>query len=417
MSRKAFMKVKAVVCHCGEGSRVVVSGYLGRMEFSAGLGEWPIPVSILRKEVADFRFNDHYREYFDGLDCSGAEEIFSGEITAINRRKVEFVDSVTPGHTYAYWIGLQGGDTPSTGPVVVRVRDPRIWWPYREVNRRLEEMAARHPHRVSMESCGTTVQGRGIPVLRAGNRQRFVALIGAIHAGESGPELLIPAVERLLEENPNLLDRVGILLLPEVNIDERERQVEGEPEYLRTNANGVDLNRNFPAGWEVIDDSYGLISSDPDAVTYRGGAPASEPETRAVISLIRAARPEAIFTTHCLAGICSPVFLAARNAADDPAYHAKCLRWLAPYTQGYYGDPERPVALKYACSAGSLPRWAYENGQIPAFDLEWDGDESTRPCLHDGTTSEMITQCALQHYRGLRQLLEAAADFPPLRPD
>ncbi len=409
MSRKAFMKFKAVVRHGGEGSRVVVSGYLGPQEFSAGLGSQPVPVSIFRKEIADFRFNDHYREYFDGLDRSGAGEIFSGELPAINRRKVEFADPAPPGRTYAYWIGLSGAETPPTGPAVVRVRDPRVWWPYHDVRRRLEELAERHPHFVSLESCGMTVRGRDIPMLRVGNRQRCIALIGALHAGESGPELLIPAVEQLLSEDESLLKRVGVLLLPEVNIDERERQVEGEPEYLRTNANGVDLNRNFPAGWEEIDESYGLISSDPDAVTYRGSAPASERETRAVISLIRAARPAAIFTTHCLAGICSPVFLTARNAADDPAYHAECLRWLAPYTQGYYNDPGRPVVLKYACSAGSLPRWAYENGQIPAFDLEWDGDDATRPCLHDGTTPGMIARCAQQHYRGLRQLLEIAA--------
>ena len=60
---------------------------------------------------------------------------------------------------------------------------------------------------------GTTVGGRSIPGLIVGNSGNCIALVGTIHAGESGPELMIPAVERLLAEHAGLLDQVGVALL------------------------------------------------------------------------------------------------------------------------------------------------------------------------------------------------------------
>src|SRR5687768_1446186 len=51
-----------------------------------------------------------------------------------------------------------------------------------------------------------------------------------------------------------------------------------------TNADGVDLNRNFPTKWNYDDE--GSVT-DPSGETYRGTGAASEPETRAFLSLTR----------------------------------------------------------------------------------------------------------------------------------
>lgn len=50
---------------------------------------------------------------------------------------------------------------------------------------------------------------------------------------------------------------------------------------------GVDLNRNFPFGWGLDSGS----SSDPCAPTYRGAAPASEPEVKAIINYCQSIFP------------------------------------------------------------------------------------------------------------------------------
>ncbi len=405
MQSKAIMKLRA---SRGEGG-VVLRCYLGGAAFRAHVGRESASVRILRKVASGFVFNDDYEEYFDGASPEGAEVICEGGLPLGNGRKLTFVDRLAlPGQTYLYWVALGDDAASPVGPVAVRLRDERVWWPLAEVERRLGALEVAGG---TLWQAGWTARRAPVRAIRIGNPGRCIALVGAVHAGEAGPELIVPALERLVREDAALLAKVGVVAVPVVNADERERQAAGVPHYLRTNANGVDLNRNFPADWEEVDPGYGLISSDPDAVTYRGPAPASEGETHALMQVMAAARPETVFSMHCLAGICSPVFLASRAAAEDAAFRARALPLLEAYTRGYYGAAREPV-LKYACSVGSLPHWLYQEGGAPCFDLEWDADPATRPCINDGTTPEMIATCAEAHYHGIREVIAGIATAP-----
>ncbi len=388
-------------------STVLLSAYLGAEAFQAVAGH-PTPVfRLYRQHQPDFLFNRDYDDFFDGLPWTGAELLFEGEASLINRRKWEYRDTTARvGETYTYWVTLKGSEGPPAGPCAVKVRDTGVWWPYAKLQTRLDDLARRYPESVTVASHGPSTRQRPIPSVQVGRQPPEIALVGAIHPGESGPELIVSVLERLLECDRPLLEKVGLAALPSVSLDERERQVEGHPSYLRTNANGVDLNRNFPAEWESVEYGYGLISSDRDAVTYRGPVAASENETRAVIAFMEALRPKAVFSMHCLAGICSPVFLTSRSGEHDPAFQAVCDSWTRPYTEGYYGEKREPV-IQYACSAGSLPQWLYLQSGVPCFDLEWDGDEATRGCINDLTTPPMIDDCARRHYEGVRALLQS----------
>ena len=404
MPRHAFTRFEARVQEQG----VRLSFYLTTPVFQARRGDRPVPpIRIRRKALPRFTFGKHYAEYLDGLAAEGSKTIFEGRLDAINGRKFAYVDeTATVGVTYAYWVSCSLGRLP-TGPAAVRVRDPRVWWPHNEVRKRLTAMAEKHPDLVTLKTYGRTVGGRSIVGLRAGNRERAVALVGTIHAGESGPELVIPAVERLLAEEADLLKAVGVAVLPNVNIDQRERLVQGCPWYLRTNARGVDLNRNFDANWKRVERGYGLVSSDPDSMTYRGPKPASEPETRAVVAFLKDVKPKAVFSYHALASITGARFLAPRAAEDDADYARRCKAVVAPFVRAFYPGKRWNAGIGYGASAGSLPAYAYHTLGAPGFDLEWDGNPDAKPSHIDKTTPDLLKTYQDRHDRGLVAVLRA----------
>ena len=217
---------------------------------------------------------------------------------------------------------------------------------------------------------------------------------------------MIPALERLVREQGDLLEKTGVAILPSVCIDEREKLVQGIPWYVRKNSNEVDLNRNFPAEWECIEYTYGLVTSDPDAATYRGPAPCSEPETKAVMNFIEQVKPVCVFSFHCLASICGPNFFATKYAENDAVFQEQCERFARPYARGFYGDTPRNLQLSLACTAGSLTSWLYRQWKIPGFDLEWDGEEKSRLSHNDRTTPELLAEYQERHYQALVQLLQ-----------
>lgn len=74
-----------------------------------------------------------------------------------------------------------------------------------------------------------------------------------------------------------------LILIPVVNPD-------GMAKIQRTNANGVDLNRNFPTrDW---------ARQNEETPYYSGSSPASEPETRIILDLLEKYPPLKIITIH-----------------------------------------------------------------------------------------------------------------------
>jgi protein MpaA len=125
---------------------------------------------------------------------------------------------------------------------------------------------------------GRSVRGRPIVAWAFGpdRARRRVLVVGCIH----GDECAGLAITSVLRHTPVPIG-VQLWLVPEMNPD-------GTAADTRQNAHGVDLNRNFPYRWRPI--------SDP---TYHSGPyPASEPETRAAMGLVRRIRPVVTIWYH-----------------------------------------------------------------------------------------------------------------------
>jgi hypothetical protein len=378
--------------------------------FSSGEQQEFAEFRILRREEP-FVFGEDYEEFFLNVARSGAELIFQGAVECQGDRRFSLVDdAVKTGVTYSYWI--QTATSEPVGPVPVRVRDPEVWWTYQRLAQELSRLKQIAPGQVELSTCGRTAGGAEIPLLHVGSGPRRVGLVGTIHAGESGPELIVPVLQQLALEQPELLAAVQVIAVPSVAMDERERMVRGVPWYLRTNAQGVDLNRNFPASWDEIEYGYGLDSSDPTSGTYRGPEPASAPETRGVMDALTDESLDLVLSYHCLASICGLPALTARAAEGCDSYVQRCRDIIGILAQGMY--PERPAAgqaLSFGCSAGSLPTWLFQRGRVPAFDLEGGTDpDALAQCRYDGTDIELLQDYRKRHYAALLGLIQSLAN-------
>ncbi len=155
-----------------------------------------------------------------------------------------------------------------------------------------------------------SVEGRAIRVVELGRGPLWIALIGGIHQGDESNttdlvNLLLDHLSQNLDEIP---EEVGLAFIPDLNPD-------GAAAGTRTNANGVDLNRNWDAGWQA--DTYAL--SGP--IEGGGGPrPFSEPESRALARYLAASQFTAAIFYHSQGGVVVPgVADGADHGSDELA--------------------------------------------------------------------------------------------------
>ncbi len=127
------------------------------------------------------------------------------------------------------------------------------------------------------ETLGESPEGRPIHVYHRGDpEQPRVVVVGCIH----GDECAGIRIARRLRMGP-ARRVVDLWIVPNLNPD-------GRAAHTRQNARGVDLNRNFPFRWRPA----------PRGRYYPGPRPASEPETRIAMRLIRRIEPDVTIWFH-----------------------------------------------------------------------------------------------------------------------
>ena len=133
---------------------------------------------------------------------------------------------------------------------------------------------------------GKSVSGKEIKGYAFGDENSFnkTLIIGAIHGVEPQSKEICELYRNEIKDKPFAED-CYLLIIPCINPD-------GVALKTRCNANGVDLNRNFPSS------TWNNIPHLGNNAYYPGVKPASEPETKIIVSLLNKYNFKKIISIH-----------------------------------------------------------------------------------------------------------------------
>ncbi|HEY0847727.1 MAG TPA: M14 family murein peptide amidase A [Noviherbaspirillum sp.] len=146
---------------------------------------------------------------------------------------------------------------------------------------------------------GFPILMRAFPAAKPGKRREpvRVLLLGGIHGDELTAGAIVFHWMQWL--NTPAAQEFHWHVAPVVNPDGLLA-----PKPQRVNANGVDLNRNFPTpGWERDAKHYWIKTTGSDPRRFPGQSPLSEPESRWLNDEMERFRPHVIISVHAPFGV------------------------------------------------------------------------------------------------------------------
>lgn len=264
------------------------------------------------------------------------------------------------------------------GPLAEVLR-PRGLGPYRGYGEMLRTLEALTERGASVKVIGRSVKREPIFAVELGDRSRprvpTTVVLAGLHPNEwIGIETALALLERIASAD---LDGRAIVAIPIANPDGVLRVEEnlraGRRRFVRHNAHGVDLNRNFDASWG----RRGVFQRVLPFIYRRGARPASEPEVEAVAHELSSRRIDRAVSLHSFGGAVLyprassiwPVLDAREHrrwakrvarAADDRAYMAMPAVWFnLGMAQGglevdWFHERHGAVSLLVECSRGGF---------------------------------------------------------------
>ncbi len=234
-----------------------------------------------------------------------------------------------------------------------------------ESKRAVSDRASRGVVRHAAERFGTSAMGVPLEVYLPSNRKPRYLVLAAQHGDEPETTVVLSHAFRAV-----MPDDLGAAVVLALNPDGLLRATRG-------NANGVDLNRNFPTGnWGSAPIVYRWASEFPrDVELSAGSEPASEPETKALLALIERVKPEAIISIH-----------APLNCVDDPK--------ATELAQAMAKSMDLPLVADVGFpTPGSFGTWALENERsVITLELPHESNEALRRRC-EGSLIELLCGC------------------------
>lgn len=241
---------------------------------------------------------------------------------------------------------------PSITPIPPPTRRPTITpWPTPSPGPSVTPMLA-PSNRVVI---GKSIEGRSQEVFRFGRGPVNKLIVAGIHGGsEWNTVALADELIAYLNDHPeHIPSDTSLFILRDLNPDgtAREQGVDG-----RVNANGVDLNRNWPYNWQANWPRDGCWIWRPVTGGAYGG---SEPEVQNLITYIDKIRPAALISYHSAA---LGIFPGGRPDFPPSIRLAEAVSEVSDYPY-----PPLDTGCDYT---GNLTDWAANTRGIPAIDIE-----------------------------------------------
>ncbi|UVI31460.1 M14 family metallopeptidase [Paenibacillus spongiae] len=220
--------------------------------------------------------------------------------------------------------GTSTANGQAAAPAIVK---PQQIYTYDRMSADLQSLAARYPDLIRTGSAGESEYGRKLWTADIGNGPAIILLLGSHHAREWITTVtMMKLMEQIAVQYENnavtpdgyrvrdLLDRVTFRLVPMVNPDGVTLQQLGLSAFpasdhasllrmnggsanfkrWKANAKGIDLNRQYPAGWANIKNP----APGPYYMNYRGKQPLQAKEAKAMYDLARSVKPEVAVAYH-----------------------------------------------------------------------------------------------------------------------
>lgn len=253
----------------------------------------------------------------------------------------------------------------------------------------IQKLEKKYPDLVKKKVIGKSEYGRNIYAFSLGKGDANVF----IHASHHAREWLTTNLVMYMAEQyatayknnkkinsynvKNLLNQTTIWFVPMVNPDGVTLQQQGLKAFpkkdhaalikmnlgsknfkrWKANAKGVDLNRQYNAGWKTVKFS----PKGPRYKNYKGKAPHTTAETKAIVKFVNEIYPEMCIAFHTSGKIIYWNYKQAKNEYNRDHKYAKKLRQMTGYSLVYPG--KNP-------SGGGFTDWFIYTKKRPSFTIE-----------------------------------------------
>ena len=266
----------------------------------------------------------------------------------------------------------------------LQVVSPTVQYAYEQMLADMASLQAAYPHLVQIDVIGKSEAGLDIPVIILGNPDapNHVLMQGAMHAREHFTAWLLmaiadnalamgyPADQSVCYHIIPMSNPDGVILSQTQTLNDTQAKIyrqdlshgytaygkEYYAQQWKANGLGIDLNRNFPSGWE-----NSLEHTAPSASHYRGESPLCAAESKALADYTQSRTFAATFSFHS-SGSVLYYHYGNKQPVNDQSYQlALAVEKVTGYT---------PIGGSDGTTGAGFKDWAMDALGIPSLTVE-----------------------------------------------